>query len=229
MAYVPNIQSTKDVASKGVNMLVYGQAGAGKTSLIATLPKPIIISAEGGLLSISDHDIPFVEIRNLDDLRGVYSYVMNDGGAYESVAIDSLTEIAEIVLTTEKKNSKDPRQAYGALIDQMSLIVRNFRDMGKNVYMTAWLDRIKDDMTGAMLYGPSMPGSKLGQSIPHFFDIVAALRVERDQQGEIYRALMCQTDGHWSAKDRTNTLAMWEQLHLGDIINRIKLKWKEKS
>ena len=35
-------------------MLVYGAAGVGKTSLIRTLPDPVVLSAEGGLLSIDD-------------------------------------------------------------------------------------------------------------------------------------------------------------------------------
>tara|TARA_R110002012_G_scaffold157836_1_gene319110 strand:+ start:124 stop:291 length:168 start_codon:yes stop_codon:yes gene_type:complete len=47
-----NLQSTNTVSARNLKLLVYGQAGAGKTSLIPTLPKPVILSAEGGLLSI---------------------------------------------------------------------------------------------------------------------------------------------------------------------------------
>ena len=36
----------------GVKALVYGPSGAGKTTLCATAPAPIIISAEAGLLSL---------------------------------------------------------------------------------------------------------------------------------------------------------------------------------
>lgn len=38
--------------SQGVKMLVYGASGSGKTGLCATLPAPLIISAEGGLLRL---------------------------------------------------------------------------------------------------------------------------------------------------------------------------------
>ena len=57
-----NLQSTNSVSNAGIKMLVYGAAGTGKTYLIPTLPSPVILSAEGGLLSISHHNIPFVEI-----------------------------------------------------------------------------------------------------------------------------------------------------------------------
>ena len=41
-----NLKSTADLSANGVKALVYGQAGAGKTTLAATMPHPIILSAE---------------------------------------------------------------------------------------------------------------------------------------------------------------------------------------
>ena len=40
-----NLKTTKAYAQNGVKVLVYGQSGAGKTTLIKTAPKPIILSA----------------------------------------------------------------------------------------------------------------------------------------------------------------------------------------
>jgi GTPase SAR1 family protein len=40
-----NLKRTGGLAADGVKMIVYGMAGAGKTSLIATLPNPIALSA----------------------------------------------------------------------------------------------------------------------------------------------------------------------------------------
>ena len=48
------LRSTAGFVQEGVKVLVYGQAGAGKTRLIQTLPTPVIISAEGGLLSLRE-------------------------------------------------------------------------------------------------------------------------------------------------------------------------------
>ena len=67
-----NLKSTRGAASDGVKVLVYGQAGSGKTSLIGTLPAPIIISAEAGLLSLADLDIPYIEITDMASLREAY-------------------------------------------------------------------------------------------------------------------------------------------------------------
>jgi len=149
-------------------------------------------------------------------------YVTGDAGAeYESVALDSISEIAEVILNAEKKIAKDPRQAYGAMQEQVSDLIRAFRDLpGKHVYMSAKLEKSQDEM-GRMLYAPSMPGNKVGQSLPYFFDEVLALRVERDAEGNTQRALMCDTDGLWAAKDRSGKLAPWEAPDLGAVIDKI--------
>ena len=218
-----NLKTTSNVHLNGVKILVYAQAGAGKTSLIPTLPNPIVLSAEGGLLSITDADVPFIEIASMTDLREAYGWITdsNEAKAFESIALDSISEIAEVVLNTEKKSSKDPRQAYGAMQEAMTDIIRSFRDIaGKHVYMSAKLDKSQDEM-GRILYAPSMPGNKTGQLLPYFFDEVLALRVEKNADGESTRALMCDSDGLWLAKDRSGKLDAWEAPNLGTIIQKI--------
>ena len=217
-----NLKSTRGAASDGVKVLVYGGAGAGKTTLIGSLPDPIIISAEAGLLSLADLDISYIEVTDMASLREAYSYVASEEcAAYKSVAIDSISEIAEVVLNAEKKATKDPRQAYGALQEQMTDLIRAFRDLsGKNVYMSAKMEKVQDE-SGRILYGPSMPGNKLSQMLPYFFDEVLALRVEKDDEGKSQRALMCDSDGLWSAKDRSGKLDAWETADLSFIINKI--------
>ena len=221
-----SVKTTGSLAANGVKVLVYGQAGAGKTSLIRTMPDPIILSAEGGLLSIRDADIPYIEIADLDTLREAYAWLTSSDEAkrYQSVALDSISEIAEVVLNAEKKTTKDPRQAYGAMQEQMADVIRAFRDLpGKHIYMSAKLEKTQDEM-GRVLYAPSMPGNKTGQALPYFFDEVLALRVEKDGEGVTQRALMCDSDGLWLAKDRSGKLNMWEAPDLGEIIAKIQVE-----
>jgi hypothetical protein len=66
-----------------------------------------------------------------------------------------------------------------------------------------------------------MPGNKTGQQLPYFFDEVLALRVERDTEGNVQRALMCDGDGLWLAKDRSGKLSLWEAPDLGAIVEKI--------
>lgn len=217
------LKRTAQLHSDGVRLLVYGAAGAGKTSLIATLPNPIVLSAEGGLLSIQDADLPYIEISNVQDLGEAYTWLAesHEAKAYESIALDSISEVAEVVLADELKKNKDGRAAYGELGATMARLIRSFRDIpGRHVYMSAKLEKSSDEM-GRVMYNPSMPGKSLTMQIPYYFDELLALRVERNSEGQTYRALQCHSDGAWMAKDRSGKLDAWESPDLGAIIAKI--------
>ena len=217
-----SLKRTSDVHLNGVKLLVYGQAGAGKTTLSATMPNPIIISAEGGLLSIQSADLPYIEVNSMESLREAFEYVSGpQGEQYASVVLDSLSEIGEVVLIAEREKNKDGRAAYGEMAAQMTSIIRAFRDLpGKHVLMTAKVEKAQDE-SGRILYSPSLPGNKVAQSLPYFFDEVLALRVEKDADGVTQRALMCDSDGLWVAKDRSGRLDPWEMPDAGAIIGKI--------
>lgn len=217
------IRTTEHLAADGVKMLIYGQAGAGKTSLIPTLPNPVVLSAEGGLLSIAGANVPYIEVKDLETLQEAYSWLKDsaEAKAYKSVCLDSISEVAEVVLAAELRKSKDGRAAYGEMNSTMAELIRAFRDIpGRHVYMSAKLEKSQDE-TGRMLYNPSMPGKSLTQQLPYFFDFVFPLRVERDAEGKTQRALMTDSDGLWLAKSRSHKLDAWEAPDLGVLINKI--------
>lgn len=219
-----NLKSTKGLHANGVKCLVYGHAGSGKTSLIPTLPSPVALSAEGGLLSISGADVPYIEIASMANLMEAYTWLTEsaEAQAFESVALDSISEIAEVVLAEELKRNKDGRAAYGELNTVMAQMIRAFRDLpGRHVYFTAKCEKAQDE-TGRMLYSPMMPGKSLSQNLGYFFDLVMPLRVDKDAEGNTVRALMTDSDGLWQAKNRAaGRLDMWEAPDLGAIIRKI--------
>ena len=117
--------------------------------------------------------------------------------------------------------SKDPRQAYGELIDKMTSLIKAFRDLpGVNVVLTAKQERVQDD-TGRLIYGPSMPGSKLAAKMPYYFDLVCALRVEKDNEGNITHWLQARRDGQFEAKDRSGRLEQFTEPNLAEIAKTI--------
>lgn len=220
------LTSTKEsVRDNGIKVLVHGPAGSGKTVLCGTTGAPtVIISAEAGLLSLRDKDIPVIEVKSIDDVHEAYRFVQEsgEGQQFSWVCLDSISEIAEVCLAAEKKAAKDPRQAYGALSERMGEMIRAFRDLpGRNVYFSCKQERAKDEQSGAMLYYPSLPGNSLKQGVGYFFDEVFALRVERDPDNNPYRVLQTARDLNYEAKDRSGALDMFEPPDLAHIHAKI--------
>jgi len=226
MSITDRIKRTSAESPVYAKFCVYGQSGTGKTTLAATLPTPFVISAEGGLLSLRGADIPYVEIKTIDEMREAFVFLSSPDAAHiESVVIDSISEIAEIVLATEKArmvNGKpiDPRQAYGATQEAIVSMIRAFSGMSKHLLVIAKCEKTQDE-AGRLLYQPAMVGQKLGQQLPYMFDFLFALRNEKDTEGNVVRYLQTRTDGLWQAKERGGYVAAVETPDLGEIIKKL--------
>lgn len=236
------LTSTREAAAlNGLKLTVYGPAGAGKTSLCATTGAPtVILSAEAGLLSLRHVDIPVIEVKSIEDVSEAYQYLAQsaEGRQFEWVCLDSISEIAEVVLSAEKKATRDPRQAYGALQERMYELIRSFRDLpGRNVYFSAKMATDKHDIvetrtTGALttnvvvgsrsVHAPMLPGTKLGQALPYFTDMIFAMRVEKDADGIPTRWLQTQPDDSYIAKDRSGCLDAFEATDLAAIAAKVR-------
>lgn len=208
----------------GIKVLIYSRSGVGKTWLARTAPAPIVLSAESGILSLRDVGIPMIHITSVNDLSEAHQWLEKSAEArqFKTVYIDSLTEIGEVILANAKALVKDPRQAYGELIEKTMATIKAYRDLaGKNVVMTAKQEPMKDDMTGIIQYGPSMPGSKLGPQLPYLFDEVFRLGLAKTKDGAEYRFFQTAPDLQYEAKDRSGALDAVEKPDLTYVFNKI--------
>lgn len=223
--------SNTKVASDYVKILVFGDSGNGKTKLIATAPNPIIISAEAGLMSISDTDIPVIEVNTIEDVYDAYEYVTSEEcDKYETICLDSISEVAEVMLTEYKKKQKDGRAAYGLLNDDMLSLIRAFRDIkGKHVYFTGKQARIEDSATGIAKYKCMLPGKTLTQQLPYLFDEILCLHIGEDEDENEYRYIQTQPSITHDSKDRSGKLDNPERPDLGYIFNKITRGGKDKD
>ena len=222
--------TSQQALNNGIKVCAYGRAGAGKTKLIETAPAPIILSAEGGTLSIAKANIPVIIVSSMKDLEEAYQWLVMapESRNFQTVCLDSISEIAETCLTGEKAKTKDPRKAYGEMQDAVAVQIRLFRDLkGKNVYFTAKAE-LKETPDGGKMYGASMPGQKTGQGLPYFFDEFFYLGVgevpDPHKPGEKinYRYLLTQQDSQYEAKDRSGALAAIEKPDLSYIFDKIR-------
>lgn len=224
----------------GVKSMVYAESGVGKTVLCATMPRPLLISAESGTLSISkanlvrlfgaddpeiEYNMPTIIISSYADLEEAYRWCLQSAEAknFDSICLDSSSEIAEKVLSAALEKVKDPRQAYGELSKNMLDAMKLFRDLpGKHVLITSKMEKDKDEVSGAMLYQPMMPGKKVGPALPYLFDEVFRLGIGKTQDGKSsFRFLQTQPDMQYIAKDRSGALDAWEHPRMTRVINKI--------
>jgi hypothetical protein len=221
----------------GVKGCIYGNAGTGKTLLCATAPRPLMIQAENGTLSLTraniervfgvgtpgvTYSIPVAQIKTVEDFEKVYNDLFQPQiwHSFDSLYIDSFSEIVEAILKHELATNKDGRMAYGEMAERAIEWLKKFRDLpGKNVFATCEQGLSSD--TGLM--GPSMPGKMLDRKIPYLFDEVLQICIGEDPTTkQPFRFLRTQSDLKNYAKDRSGALdPRGEYPSLTNIISKI--------
>lgn len=217
--------TAKEGNTGGIKCLVYGKAGTGKTTLCGTAPAPLIISAEGGLLSLRGKDLPVLKVTDAQSVWDALAWCQSGAAAkagIQTVCLDSISEIVERILANEKKKTKDPRQAYGEMAGIAIDIVKGFRDLpNMHVLVTAKEATGSDAITGVSRAQPTAPGQQVGPALPYLFDEVFHAATDKDPQGTTYHYLRTQAAFNADAKDRSGVLDEIEYPDLTAIFNKI--------
>lgn len=216
--------TSKESTAHGVKCLVYGGAGAGKTTLCGTAPSPLIISAEAGLLSLRAKDIPVIIVKEIQDVWDALNWCKTDAekSGIRTICLDSISEITEKCLESNKKKTKDPRAAYGDMAGQTIELVKGFRDLpGFHVLVTAKQTTATDAITGVTRAQPTAPGQQVGPALPYLFDEVFHAATDKDGEGKTYHYLRTHAAFNADAKDRSGALDEIEYPDLSNIINKI--------
>ena len=234
-----NITSTKNFSHDKLKILTYGNSGSGKTTLAGTIDEPtLLISAEGGTLSLADKDIDMVDItiddngqlipkeKRIERLGQVYKYLLTEEcrSKYKWIFIDSLSELSQNMmeaLYVEFPDRKDTLPMYGENSKRMRSLIKSFRDIPYyNVVMTA-LPEVEKDENNQRYIGISVVG-KLAHQLPGFFDFVFYLAVDRAEDGTLTRKLVTGMSDRLVAKSRSTKLNQFEAANLGLIAKKIR-------
>lgn len=243
------IQSTKNASNDRLKMVVVAESGNGKTFQATTIGEPLLfISVESGHLTLKDFDIPMVDITTddngelLDDrqryerLLDVYRELKTAESRklYKWIYIDGITEIANIVIRMLEENEAFSGHSkllkrYGEYTNIMSKIILMFRDLPYyNVVFTALAEEKvdKDKKTGDVLkrypLTVLMPGTKIPENVPAYFDEVLYLGCQTEKDGEKKRYFLTEATSKALAKDRSGRLEKFEKPNLGEIAKKIK-------
>ena len=211
-----------------LNILVYGNPGAGKTVLAGSADqvpemRPVLfLDVEAGTESLRNTypNVETVRVSNWMDVQNVYNELHAGGHGFNTVVLDSLTEIQKFSMYSimgdlvKRKSDADPdvpgMREWGKNIEQIRRFVRGFRDLPMNTIFTALMKSDRDSKTGMVQMKPYLSG-KLADEVAGFLDVVVYYYVKQIGAGDeatFRRLLLTQATEQQVAKDRTGKLPM---------------------
>lgn len=188
--YKPSAQS----GAQTFGICIYGKGGAGKTTLIGTMPGNGLVidipQIEGGtfvLEDVADH-IDVTSVERWEDIEKVYWYLANGDHKYRWVAIDSLTAMTELATRKtirERTLSEDPHQVtlqeWGKIGRLVGELIYRFRTLPVHTIWTAQ-ERTHGNENDSRLLGPNTTPAALTYLIPSMM-LVGRLYVEQGENG----------------------------------------------
>ena len=172
-----NIKKASASLEHGLKVLLYGESGVGKTTMIGTLPgTTLLLNAENGTLVLRDcenaDNIDIIDVKTTAQLSEVYSALLNGELKYDNVVLDSLSEIGETIfadIDADPTVNKEFGGLYTTFRKRLTEIIKAFRDLkGVNVVLIALADQV--EFNGVVKTMPSLPHKKTQASIIALFD-----------------------------------------------------------
>ncbi len=233
-----NLQSLKPAGTLaqrfGVKSIIYGPPGSGKTPLLNTAPRPVLLATEPGLLSMRGSTVPTFDAYTPERIKEFFDWLKgsNEVNNFDTVCIDSVSQYAEIELTKFLKTNKDGRKAYGELsrevMEQMNFLY--FLPQKHIVLLAkeAKLEELQHSFNGPMpvtttVYKkvPYFPGQDLNVKVPHLFDEILHVGkgIIPGVVGEQKYLRTCESSAAL-ARDRSGRLAEYEPHDLNTLFQK---------
>jgi len=214
----------------GVKAIVYGPAGTGKTPILNSAPRPVLLATEAGLLSMRGSTIPTYEAYTSQRVDEFFKWFFNSTETknFDTLGIDSGSQIADIYLqaalagTSKQGNKKHGMAAYGEMATNTMEHLRTlYYTRYKHVYMIC-KEEIAD-VDYQSLRRPYFPGKVLPIDVPHLYDFIIRLgryqNVPGAPPGE-QLAFQCVGNMNVLARNRTGNLNEYEPPHFGRLVER---------
>lgn len=216
----------KAAALRPLTIIVHGDWGSGKSWLAQTGPTPrLVLDAEGGsdftfgrkVLWEDPRQAPpkpdgqwdtcIVRIRGLEDMRQACSWLIRGKHGFESVVVDSLSEIQKRIVDEVSGAEKMEWDDWGVLFRKSEALIRQMRDLKYNVvkpvscivFVAGTAERGQEEVK----LMPYVQG-QLSKTLAGFVDIVGMLRLEREETSVVHKLHVRPID-NVQAKDRTHT------------------------
>lgn len=201
--------------NRSLSLLVHGKAKSGKSTIASTSPKPCCyFDIEGGTRFLPINavvwdpnteappipdgtwDTAVVKVRVYDDVIKGLAWLQSGSHPFESVVIDSISELQQRLVDKVTNREQAKMQDWGDILRNFMGLMRDFRDLTENsvrplksVCLIAMSRSADDNLLHPFAQGQS------STMLPYMFDILGAMHVQAwtddaGNQQQVHRLLV---------------------------------------
>lgn len=143
------IKKSNEIAiQRNVKMMVYGQAGMGKTTLALSAPNPLLLDFDNGVKRVNNahlvDSVGIVQINNWQEVIQLLTQEQADLAGFETIVVDTIGKMMDFIIAY-RCNGRNPRvQDWGTLNNDFKWFVNALSGLGKHIIFVAHRDSRKE-------------------------------------------------------------------------------------
>lgn len=182
-----------------------------------------MLACEPGLLSMRGSNVPTFQAFEGKLIDSFFDWWFSDSkeiNNFDTLAIDSASEMCDIYLKEAEKTNKHGLAAYGEMARIVSKHLNKLYFMpNKHAYIVAKQEIISDN--GFTYKRPYYPGKQLPVEMPHKFDNIIHVDIYPIPGVGQVKAFRCLGTIDTMARDRSGLLNEYEEPHFGKLVLKV--------
>ena len=127
-----------------VKMMIYGQAGMGKSTLALSAPKPLLLDFDNGVKRINMSHLEGVDIVQITKWQDVQQVLQENLSAYETIVIDTVGKMMDFIISYKCGTRQPSIRDWGGINQEFTWLTRTVSSLNKNVVFVAHRDTRKE-------------------------------------------------------------------------------------
>lgn len=137
-------KSNELVIPSTVKMMIYGQAGMGKTTVALSAPKPLLLDFDNGVKRVNMAHLDGIDIVQVSSWQDVQQVLQEDLSTYQTIVVDTIGKMMDFIITYKCGTRQPQIRDWGGINAEFSWMTRTLSSLNKNVVFVAHRDTRKD-------------------------------------------------------------------------------------
>lgn len=137
-------KSNELVIPTTVKMMIYGQAGMGKTTVALSAPKPLLLDFDNGVKRVNMAHLDGIDIVQVTSWQDVQQVLQEDLSAYQTIVVDTIGKMMDFIISYKCGTRQPQIRDWGGINAEFSWMTRTLSSLNKNVVFVAHRDTRKE-------------------------------------------------------------------------------------
>ena len=125
-------------------MMIYGQAGMGKSTVALSAPKPLLLDFDNGVKRMNMAHLENIDTVQVTSWNDVQLVLQEDLSVYQTIVVDTIGKMMDFIITYKCGTRQPSIRDWGGINAEFSWMTRTLSSLKKHIIFVAHRDTRKE-------------------------------------------------------------------------------------